>query len=210
MVMMLITTPSPGYDGSLMASINVIPEYQDYYNLGSSGATSTGVVFSIYQIGQMTGALFTWMADWRGRRFTICLGCAGVVFSAIFIANAPTIGAFIAARFLVSFFATIAMTSAPLLLVEIAPPTLRGTIAGGYNTLYYLGSIIASFGESSTGKLKGEEEAALCRQNQSLTNILGSNLRRQPPSSRKPQVASCAVASDDLPWNRRDMWLADS
>lgn len=30
-------------------------------------------------------------------------------------------------------------------LIEIAPPHLRGTIAGLYNTFYYVGSILATF-----------------------------------------------------------------
>jgi hypothetical protein len=48
-----------------MGSINAIPEYQTYYNLGSNGAASTGLVFSILQIGQMVGALFSWVCDWQ-------------------------------------------------------------------------------------------------------------------------------------------------
>lgn len=134
-----------GYDGSLMGSINSVPEYQHYYGLGSDGTASTGIVFSIFQIGQMIGALFTWVCDWRGRKFTILLGCTGVVFSTILVSLAPTLSVFIGARFLLSFFSTIATVAAPLLLVEIAPPLYRGTVAGAYNTLYYMGSIIATF-----------------------------------------------------------------
>lgn len=128
-----------------MGSINIMPEYQDYYNLGPKGSASTGLVFSIFQIGQMIGALLTWCNDWRGRKFMVVFGCAGVVACAIFTATAPTLGSFIGARFLLSFFSTLASSAAPLLLVELAPPLLRGSVAGGYNTLYYMGSIIATF-----------------------------------------------------------------
>jgi hypothetical protein len=68
-----------GYDGSLMGSINAIPEYTKYYGLSENGAASTGIIFSIFQIGQMTGALFVWVADWRGRRLSIFVGVSGVV-----------------------------------------------------------------------------------------------------------------------------------
>lgn len=128
-----------------MGSINVLPEYQEYYNLGSNGTPTTGIVFSIFQIGQMIGALFTWVCDWRGRKETLLIGAFGVVVSAIFTALAPTLSSFIGARFLLSFFSTITTVAAPLLLVEIAPPLYRGTVAGAYNTLYYMGSIIATF-----------------------------------------------------------------
>ncbi|KAL3602815.1 hypothetical protein FPOAC2_07127 [Fusarium poae] len=134
-----------GYDGSLMGSINVIPEYQDYYGLGKSGSTSTGLVFSIFQIGQMAGALFTWICDWRGRKITLAVSAMFVCASAVFTAVAPTLSSFIGARFLLSFFTTINTVAAPMLLVEIAPPLQRATVAGIYNTLWYMGSIIATF-----------------------------------------------------------------
>jgi hypothetical protein len=35
-----------------------------------------------------------------------------------------------------------------MLLVEIAPPLHRATVAGIYNTLYYMGSIIATFSKT--------------------------------------------------------------
>ncbi|KAG4263885.1 hypothetical protein FPRO03_09161 [Fusarium proliferatum] len=134
-----------GYDGSLMGSINVLSEYQEYYGLGDTGSTSTGLVFSIFQIGQMAGALFTWICDWRGRKLTLAVSSFLICISAIFTAVAPTLSSFIAARFLLSFFSTINTVAAPMLLVEIAPPLQRATVAGTYNTLYYMGSIIATF-----------------------------------------------------------------
>lgn len=67
-----------GFDGSIMGSINAIPEFQSYYGLSERGASATGLVFSIFMIGQMTGALFTWTADWVGRRMCMFGGCLGV------------------------------------------------------------------------------------------------------------------------------------
>lgn len=37
-------------------------------------------------------------------------------------------------------------------MVELAPPLYRGTVAGLYNTLYYMGSIIATFGKSDKSR----------------------------------------------------------
>lgn len=129
-----------------MGSINVLQEYQDYYSINRDEASTTGLVFSIFQIGQMVGALFTWVCDWQGRKWTLVISAALVVVSAVFTALAPTLPSFIAARFLLSFFSTINTVAAPILLVEIAPPLHRATVAGIYNTLYYMGSIIATFG----------------------------------------------------------------
>ena len=130
-----------------MGSINVLPEYQKYYNLSSDGSSTTGLVFSIFQIGQMTGALFIWICDWRGRKWTVIISSFLVVCSAVFTSLAPTLPSFIAARYLLSFFSTICTVAAPMLLVEVAPPLHRATVAGIYNTLYYMGSIIATFGK---------------------------------------------------------------
>ena len=109
-----------------MGSINAIPEFKDYYKLGEKGAASTGLVFSIFQIGQMVGALFIWICDLRGRRLAISVGCLGVALASILTALAPSLGVFIGGRFLLSFFATIATVAAPLYLVEIAPPWIVG------------------------------------------------------------------------------------
>ncbi|KAI7023091.1 general substrate transporter [Hortaea werneckii] len=133
-----------GYDGSLMGSINAVPSYTAYYDLPPEGNSSTGIVFAIYQFGQMAGALFSWVMDWRGRRWPIFVGCTGVCVGAVVTAVASTIPALIGGRFLLSFFSTFALVAAPTYLIEISPPQYRGTLAGLYNTLYYLGSILAT------------------------------------------------------------------
>lgn len=127
-----------------MSSINALPNYVEYYDLPSKGAASTGIVFAIWQIGQMVGSLFTWISDWRGRKFMITIGVLGVLVGTVITATAPTLGAFIGGRFILSFFATLAHLGAIIYLVEMAPTRYRGTVAGLYNTFYYFGSILAT------------------------------------------------------------------
>ncbi|TQN74274.1 Cytochrome b2, partial [Colletotrichum shisoi] len=67
----------------------------------------------------------------------------GIVFAS-FEYPGCSLPMFIGGRFILSFFATYAHTSAPLYLVELAPATYRGTIAGMYNTFYNVGSILAT------------------------------------------------------------------
>ncbi|KAF2735853.1 lactose permease [Polyplosphaeria fusca] len=133
-----------GYDSSLMGSINVLENYTSYFNLPSKGTTSTGIVFSIFQIGQMTAALFVWIADWQGRKRLIFIGTVGVAIGTAVTSTAKSLPVFIGGRFLLSFFATLACSASPLYLVEVAPPMYRGTLAGLYNTFYYMGSILAT------------------------------------------------------------------
>lgn len=111
-----------GFDGSLMGSINALPNYTKYYNLPTTGTASTGIIFAIFQVGQMCAALFVWMADWLGRRWLIFIGTAGVIVGTVVTATATTLPTFIGGRFLLSFFAQLACSASPLYLVEVAPP----------------------------------------------------------------------------------------
>ncbi|KAI1214440.1 general substrate transporter [Annulohypoxylon truncatum] len=133
-----------GFDTSLMGSINALPNYTEYFGLPASGNASTGIVFAIFQVGQMCAALFIWMTDWYGRTWHIFFGCLGVCIGTIVTALSTNLPMFIGGRFLLSFFATWAQTASPLYLVEISPAAYRGTIAGAYNTFYNIGSLLAT------------------------------------------------------------------
>lgn len=132
-----------GYDGSLMTSINTLPEYLDYFNLERT-ASGTGLVFSIYPIGSMCATLFVLLADYIGRVPAIGIGLIIVIAGAILSAATSNHDAFIAARFMISFGTCIATTAAPAYLVEVVPPNMR-VMALFYNTFYYIGSIIATW-----------------------------------------------------------------
>ncbi|KAI4866991.1 general substrate transporter [Hypoxylon rubiginosum] len=142
--MIFLCSTMNGFDSSLMGSINALPNYTEYFGLPSNGNASTGIVFAIFQVGQMCGALFIWMTDWYGRTWHIFFGCLGVCIGTIITALSTSLPMFIGGRFLLSFFATCAHTAAPLYLVEISPAAYRGTIAGAYNTFYNVGSILAT------------------------------------------------------------------
>lgn len=139
----------------------------------------------------MAAAPFVWLADWKGRRPTIFIGCLGVCIGSVITATSPTLGGFIAGRFLLSFFSTIAATAAPLYLIEIAPPQYRGTMAGMYNTLYYFVSDCLSFQTLRLLILPG------------LDPRHGDCVCLEPPLDRQWHhcVASGVVAADDLPGN---------
>lgn len=52
---------------------------------------------------------------------------------------------FLISRFVIGFGLTIAGSSAPMLTAELAHPSSRTTITSMYNTLWYVGSIIAAW-----------------------------------------------------------------
>ncbi|KAJ2903647.1 hypothetical protein MKZ38_009590 [Zalerion maritima] len=134
-----------GFDSSLMGSINAMTPYQDTFGLDGEGS-STGIVFIIYSIGQIAAFPFiSPLADGFGRRWCIFIGCFLVLVGTAVQGSAQSLGQFIGGRFLLGFSASIASAAAPAYTVELAHPAYRGTMAGVYNTLWWLGNILAGW-----------------------------------------------------------------
>ncbi|KAK6217107.1 lactose permease [Colletotrichum tabaci] len=115
-----------GFDSSLMGSQNAMPQYQKTFGLSGAGST-TGIVFMIYQVGQVAS-------------FPFCSPLADAIQT-----PANTLGQFIAGRFVLGFGASLASAAGPAYIVELAHPKYRGTMAGAYNTFWWLGNILAGW-----------------------------------------------------------------
>lgn len=58
-----------------MGAINAMPSYQETFNLSGAGS-STGIIFIIYNCGQIAAFPFCgFLADGYGRRICIFVGC---------------------------------------------------------------------------------------------------------------------------------------
>ncbi|KAK1995246.1 general substrate transporter, partial [Colletotrichum falcatum] len=134
-----------GFDSSLMGSQNAMPQYQKTFGLNGAGST-TGIVFMIYQVGQVVSFPFcSPLADGYGRRVCIFVGCFIVLVGTAIQTPANTLGQFIAGRFVLGFGASLASAAGPAYIVELAHPKYRGTMAGAYNTFWWLGNILAGW-----------------------------------------------------------------
>jgi MFS family permease len=133
-----------GYDGSLMSSLNAMPPYHSYFNVGMQGG-GTGIVFAIYSAGSLVGAFAAAPAsDKFGRRFGMFIGSAFIVIGTIIesTCKAGALSQFMGGRFIIGFGVNIANTAAPTYLVELAHPSWRGIFGGLYNVVgYYIGAI---------------------------------------------------------------------
>ncbi|KAF8913540.1 general substrate transporter [Mucidula mucida] len=135
---------SSGFDGSLMSGINDMKQYQDYFNMETTGA-STGIVFLIYTVGNCVGSLFAGPAsDIWGRRGGMFIGGFFILFGAAIITAAQNEGYFLGGRFLLGFGIAISTTAAPTWVTELAPPQWRGRLGGLYNSCFFIGSIPAT------------------------------------------------------------------
>ncbi|KAG8904949.1 hypothetical protein FRC01_008533 [Tulasnella sp. 417] len=129
-----------GYDGSLMTAINAMEYYQKQFNSGRLGS-KTGIIFSIYTVGQMAGSLFAGIFGRRGGMFA---GAWGIVVGVAVISSSTTRAQFIGGRFLLGFGIAIATTGAPTYILECSPPQWRGRLTSLYNTGWFGGSIPAA------------------------------------------------------------------
>ncbi|OAL49238.1 general substrate transporter [Pyrenochaeta sp. DS3sAY3a] len=134
-----------GFDSSLMGSINAMKAYQNTFGLSGEGS-STGIIFIIYNLGQIAAFPFCgFLADGYGRRICIFVGCLLVLVGTAVQATANGQGHFIGGRFLLGFGASIASAAGPAYTVELAHPAYRGTMAGMYNNFWWLGNILAGW-----------------------------------------------------------------
>lgn len=107
-----------------------MPSYRKTFGLSGAGS-STGVIFIIYNMGQIAAFPFCGLlADGYGRRVCIFVGCLIVLIGTAVQASAHEKGQFIGGRFVLGFGAALASAAGPAYTVEMAHPSYRGTMAG--------------------------------------------------------------------------------
>ncbi|KAH8916304.1 general substrate transporter [Atractiella rhizophila] len=136
-----------GYDGSLMTAINGMKHYQQEITPGGGSLNkSTGIIFSIYTIGQLSGALTLAgpISDRWGRRYGMLAGACTIIVGAAIISSSHSKEQFIAGRFVLGFGIALAIVAAPTFCIEVSPPHWRGKITGLYNSGWNGGAIPAA------------------------------------------------------------------
>ena len=111
-------------------------QYQKSFGLSGAGA-STGLIFIIYNLGQIAAFPFCGLlADGYGRRWCIFIGCVLVLIGTAIQTPANSQKQFIGGRFVLGFGASIASAAGPAYTVELAHPSYRGFQAGMYNNFW--------------------------------------------------------------------------
>lgn len=114
-----------------------------YFNTKKTGQT-TGIVFSIYTIGNIVGSFFCGpFTDWWGRRWGMFIGASIIIFGTCIQATSTSLAAFIGGRFVLGFGVATCATAGPSYVAEMAHPAWRGTLTGLYNTFWFVGGIPA-------------------------------------------------------------------
>ncbi|KAL6233079.1 hypothetical protein BDW75DRAFT_232246 [Aspergillus navahoensis] len=145
MPILFLSSTINGYDGSLLNGLQTMGPWRDYF--GNPNGSDLGLLTAIHNIGGICALLFSsYLADLLRRRAGVAVGIM-IIFVGVVVQSVPSVnrGMFIAGRFLVGLGSNISQGSAPLLVTELAHPQHRGTLTTMYNTLWYIGSIIAAW-----------------------------------------------------------------
>ncbi|KAL6245286.1 hypothetical protein RBB50_008061 [Rhinocladiella similis] len=154
-VILLLSSATNGYDGSMMNGLQTLSYWQDAFD--SPSASTLGLLNAIFSVGQVVGLpLVPFLADHIGRKWTILLGSSLIFLGVILQTVSINIGMFIAARFIIGLGIVYTQSCSPMLITELSHPQYRARLTTIYNTLWYLGSIIASWTTYGTLKMKSD------------------------------------------------------
>lgn len=148
----LITSSTNGYDGSMMNGLQSLPQWTSAFNHPKGG--TLGLLNAIQNIGALAAYPFApYVSDGIGRRRAVIFGSIIMVGAVVLQTASQNVHMFIGARFLIGFGLTFAANASPLLITEIAYPPYRAPLTALYNSLWYLGAIIAAWTTFGTFKV---------------------------------------------------------
>ncbi|KAJ7635890.1 general substrate transporter [Mycena rosella] len=151
-VLLLITSSTNGYDGSMMNGLQSLTQWESYFNFPTKG--KLGLLNAIQNIGALAGYPFApYMSDGIGRRPTVFFGAAIMCIATAVQTASQSVGMFIGARFLIGFGLTFAANAAPMLVTELSYPKYRAPLTSTYNSLWYSGAIVAAWATFGTFKI---------------------------------------------------------
>lgn len=134
-----------GYDGSLFGTLLANKAFTGFFNVQDVGIW-TGIVTSMYQIGQVAAIPFIGPAiDTFGRRFGMFIAAAVIVLGVIIQGTTiytASVGQFMGGRFLLGFGVGIIASAGPIYVVEISHPAHRGVVTGLYNVFWYVNGLL--------------------------------------------------------------------
>ncbi|VDB84795.1 unnamed protein product [Peniophora sp. CBMAI 1063] len=144
LVIPLLSSTVNGYDSSLVNGLQILPGWQTSF--GDPKTSSLGLISAAQMIGGIISLpMAPYLSDWLGRRITLFIGATIMLGGVATQATAADVAQFVGARCLIGFGLQIELNAAPLLVLELAYPTQRGKLSSLYNSIWYLGSVIAAW-----------------------------------------------------------------
>ncbi|KAK1986972.1 general substrate transporter [Colletotrichum cereale] len=138
----LITAAMQGYDGAMMGSMNILPQYADYFHL--STATRSLNIATNYIGGALSCLCWGWVTDIYSRRFGLFWSAMITVFAAILQGASQHIAMFCVARVLIGFGTTASVISGSAYLAETLPWEQRAWGLALFDDFFYVGALTAA------------------------------------------------------------------
>ncbi|KAF9787904.1 hexose transporter [Thelephora terrestris] len=150
--LLLITSSTNGFDGSMMNGLQALPQWQSAFN--HPGSSMLGLLNAIQNVGALVALPFApYLSDGMGRRPSVIFGAGIMVVGTVLQTASQSVGMFIGARLLIGFGLTFASNGAAMLITELAYPSYRATQTSLFNSLWYSGAIIAAWSTFGTFKI---------------------------------------------------------
>lgn len=152
LMMVVLTSATNGYDGSMMNGLQTLEPWQNEFNHPTGSIL--GILNAIMSIGSIVAIPFVpYTADILGRRAGILIGCIIMILGVVLQSISINLSMFIASRFFIGFGVAIAHGASPLLVTELVHPQHRAVFTTIYNTTWYFGSIIAAWLTYGTARI---------------------------------------------------------
>ncbi|KZO90853.1 hexose transporter [Calocera viscosa TUFC12733] len=141
-VLFLIGNMANGYDGALVNGLQILPQWQDFFN--HPQGSQLGLLGAIQNIGSL-GSIFLapLTLDAFGRKRTVWGGACLMLFGAAIQVAAKDVNWFIGGRVTLGFGTAFVNAGDLLMVLEITYP-YRAPIAGSYNAMTGIGSIVCA------------------------------------------------------------------
>lgn len=144
-----LTSTNSGFDGSILNGFQSMDVWEEYFDHPSGpilGALANGYTFG----STIAMPIAPWFTDRFGRRIPIATGALSIIVGAIIQTCSQNYGTFMVGRIFIGFGSGMCVVASPTLISEVSYPPHRHLMTATYNTLWYLGAIIAAWATYGT------------------------------------------------------------
>lgn len=149
---LFITSSTNAYNSTTMLSFSGLPLWRGYFRNLSERLDLVNTIQAYGSFAALPVSLYA--TDGLGRRTSIVIGALLMCIANAIQTAATSLDMFIAARFLVGFGLTFAVTAAPILVAEIAYPAYRAPLTSAYGSFWYAGAIAATWCTFGAAKIQ--------------------------------------------------------
>ncbi|KAK6462000.1 putative hexose transporter [Scheffersomyces coipomensis] len=150
-----LASTNNGYDGSMLNGVQALDSWQ------STMGKPTGYRLGTLANGTMFGSILAVSVaaiinDRWGRKYGVLFGSIISFVGGILQGASTNYAFFLVSRMIIGFGVAIALTGAPAWIAELSFPSYRSSCTAVFNTLWYLGAILAAWITFGTRNMSGD------------------------------------------------------